>query len=298
MGFIALRDKFTTSLSKYNFGNPLAEGSAQIEFITTSGTNPLPEIGDSLHDYDFYCSGSATTTYPNIKLGKIEQIPYHVVSGSDGFKYICSFQSETNNDKSANSFSGDTTIVSWESPDRWRLATRITSPTSVAGDIFGNFDAKQSRIVPSGSFGITKLVDDGALSPFWYAYLDIVGRLNYETIVAVKGDTAGIEFQRGQVLCSGIEMGDRTDSGLWSFNIMFRWRLINSKDIGGENIVYDDFNFYLAPNPSGTIAGGWCVPVQTQGTASSTLSSNPFTYEYAADGKYNTFLDADWSTAL
>lgn len=295
MGYTALRDSFKISLSKYGFDSELAEGSANIEFIDSAGSpGSLPHVGDILYDYGYYCGGSASASYPLIRCSGIEKAPYHVEAGADAFKYICSFDSGAGS--SNDGFSGDTTVIGWDSPDKWRLATSIAGTASVTGDIFGSFDAKQSRIVPSGQFSKQIAVSDFNLSPFWFSYLDIVGKLNAEAVIAIAGDTAGIEFSRGQLLCSGITLNGKSDDGLYNFSVDFKWRIINAKNIVGDIIGSDDFNYYLVPNTGGTYRAGWVAPVQVTGSSSTAIADPAFTYEYAGTDKYSDLIDTDWTT--
>lgn len=298
-GYICLRDDFKISLSKAGFGNPLAEGSASMAFLNIpGGSSSLPAVGEMLYDYDYYCGGTISSSYPAIRCSRIEQQPYHVENNVDAFKYVCTFESST--EDQASNFRGDTTVISWDSPDKWRLATYINDPTSVGGNIFGSFTAKQSRIVPSGQFSVAKKVVSSNLGVFWADYLDLVGRLNAETVSIIDQDEGGvgIEFSRGQILCAGIELTNRGNDGLYNFAVNFNWRIINNKAINGEPISQDDFNYYLVSETGSTYPAGWAVPVNTSGTNSTALADPPFTYQYANANAFADFISTDYSVNI
>jgi len=292
MGYKCLRNDFNIKLSKFGFGNVDAEGSALISFIE-GGSGSLPSVGDQLYDYEYYGCGGSSGSYPNIRCESIEQRPYNIESGTDKFKYICTFSSANNTNNIATDFDGDLSVLSWDSPVRWRYGTRVATTTTIDGSPFGSVDGQLTRVVPTGKFNFIKIVSDAQIDIFWGDLLDLIGKLNAESIIVI-GDSAGVQFQQGQVLCSGYGMMDRLPSGLYQFSVKFKWRIIGDKDVGGQDIESDDWNFVLAPNSEDDKPGGWAVPVQTSGSGS--LAAQPFMYPYAGSTDFSTFLSYDYST--
>ena len=299
MGYAALRDDFQIKLTKFGFGDLKAEGTANISFIeSTTASGSLPVIGDVLHDYGYYNGGEGSGSYPNIKAEFIEQVPYGVEGGNDTFKYTVTYNSADNVNNQTSDFSSEVTVLSYDKPSMWRYGVSVASDSTISGSPFGTLDGKISKLVPSGRFTIKKLVNESQLSSFHDDFIACVGKINNQAIFALgESSSSGIEFQRGQVLCYSYNMQDRLPSGLYAFDVEFKWRVLGASNINGVDIDSDDFNYVLAPNSENDKPGGWAVPVQLNGTdtTGATLSSKPFIYTYASSGAFTTLISTDYS---
>jgi len=318
MAYNLLRDELSVSITEGNFGEySNAKGRATLAFLeepnVSGGISSLPKPGDQLQELNTYNVANANAaSYTKIICTEVKQIPYFKKNGdgTEGYKYICSFNSEDNvvENNEYHSFSSALSVVSMDKPLNWRYANTITyeagtAPTSV-DTAKTRVQQRISKVVQTGTFKLRKIVSLVNLDTFTEDYNAIAGKLNVDSFYIID-EYDGIFFEQGQVLGGVLEDGGKNSLGKYIFNVVFNWRKINDKNATrSEDIVRNDWQYLLAP--IGSSAAGWQIPVQCeggQGGSSTQLVTEPFLYPYCEEDvdtyedAFIRFLDRDYSGA-
>jgi len=309
-----LRERFdhTATYSNLSSGNVFTdsemEGTATLHFFydpneSTNGLDGIPLFNETLKDVDYYCSGSTTTEYENLRVNEITK-EIHNVDGTDNNIYKINYGSATTNtgNQRITNFQSGLEVVTVGNPISWYYGTSATPasdavpPTDVSGK-FSPLQQNISRIITTGSFTARIPVTEDNMETFWGDYLAIAGKLNSDEL-SILGPTSldGIYFKRGQVLGSSISDGG-TLGTLRYFDVTVQFRLIGDTDFQGGAIVRDDWQYVLSPVGDGSVAG-WAIAWKSDGNGGSTVNAtNPFPYPYAdASAFYDLLIGNDYTT--